>query len=501
MDANPNFSTVTTAQLEHSITHLSADLNAATFQQLMLIAEFDTRRGWGDEGVRSCAHWLNWRCGVSLTAAREKLRVAHALSHLPQTRQAFASGQLSYSKARAITRVGTIDNEECLLSYARYGTASQLDKTVQLYRKQYVGIDGEIVAPAVAERQHAMQQREQRHLNTRWDDDGCLEIKVRLSAEQGAVVLKALEAAVDSLKEVVSDTQTPKAEEHTPAGVSDDPFQQQREREQQLHRVQNQRADALVLMANQSLQSQSTNANTADRYQVVVHVDSQVLAGEVHTKPTGEADCYIEQEAAVSVETARRLSCSCKIVTALTRGSEPLNIGRSSRAVPTSIRRALAIRDGQCQFPGCDCHKHLDAHHIEHWASGGETSLDNLIEVCHYHHVKLHEGGYSVQRLESGELIFYQPDETRVPTQSEPINSDEPLRDSEADLWQWCGDSMDYDTATHCIAHPGIANASATQPRRAYQAALSVPELSSVSDSCSTTASWVIGSENRKPWI
>ena len=89
MDATPDFTTVTTVDLEHSITSLTANINAATFEQLMLIAEFDTRQGWGHEGVRSCAHWLNWRCGISTTTAREKLRVAHALQHLPQTRQAF----------------------------------------------------------------------------------------------------------------------------------------------------------------------------------------------------------------------------------------------------------------------------------------------------------------------------------------------------------------------------------------------------------------------------
>jgi len=135
MEALTNFAEVTTSELETSITRLCADLNAATYRQLSMIAEFDVRYGWGDDGVRSCAHWLNWRCGISLTAAREKVRVAHALKKLPKTSLAFSSGELSYSKARAITRVGTVHNEDCLLSYARYGSASHLDKVVRLYRK------------------------------------------------------------------------------------------------------------------------------------------------------------------------------------------------------------------------------------------------------------------------------------------------------------------------------------------------------------------------------
>lgn len=450
MDANPDFTHISSADLEASITGLTANLNAATFQQLMMIAEFDTRQGWGEEGVRSCAHWLNWRCGISLTAAREKLRVAHALQNLPKTRQAFASGELSFSKARAITRVGTVDNEACLLSFARYGTASQLDRTVRLYRRQYEGADAlmagyhrrvldeptdpeDPVDPAEAERQGALHHHCHRKLDTRWDEHGCLEIHARLTAEQGAVVLKALEAAA---AESPQDAEAPTpAECLKPAAC------------------QHRRADALVLMANQSLQHAAADVNSADRYQVVVHVDSQVLSGDLQAKPTGEPDCYIEKQVALPVETARRLSCSCKIVTALTAGSEPLNIGRSSRAISTPIRRALAIRDGQCQFPGCDCDRHLDAHHIVHWASGeGETSLENLIEVCHYHHVQLHEGGFSVQRLEGGMLQFRKPDGSILSNAPEPIHRSDDLPTSAEASWYWCGDTMDYAMATHCIA-------------------------------------------------
>ena len=114
MGANPDLASLSTPELESGITRLCADLNVATCRQLMIIAEFDRRQGWGDDGVRSCAHWLNWRCGITLVAAREKIRVAHALGKLPKTIKAFSTGVLSYSKARAITRVGTAHNEDCL---------------------------------------------------------------------------------------------------------------------------------------------------------------------------------------------------------------------------------------------------------------------------------------------------------------------------------------------------------------------------------------------------
>ena len=69
--------------------------------------------------MRSCAHWLNWKCGIAMGAAREKVRVAQCLQHLPLIDAAFASGQISYSKVRAMTRVATADNEEFLLMIAQ----------------------------------------------------------------------------------------------------------------------------------------------------------------------------------------------------------------------------------------------------------------------------------------------------------------------------------------------------------------------------------------------
>ena len=377
---------------------------------------------------------------------------------------------MSYSKARAITRVGSEDNEACLLSYARYGTASQLDKTVRLYRQQYLGANAlmvdyhqaasmesdsdDTIDPWDQENQGAIHNKEHRLLDTRWDEHGCLEIRARLTPEQGALVIKAMEAAVNSLTECEpSDDSESHALENTPAGASVD--------DEALLRVENKRpprrrADALVLLAEAFLKDTKVASTTDDRYQVVVHVDSAVLAKDVFSKPTGEPDCYIEKEAAIPVETARRLSCSCKIVTAVTNGSEPMNIGRSSRAIPTGIRRALAIRDGVCTFPGCDCHKHLDAHHIVHWANGGVTSLDNLTQLCHHHHTLMHEGQFSVERLNDGQLLFKRPDGSTIERVLESVLSDDndtssttPFGESCDDSWFGCGESMDYAMAMH----------------------------------------------------
>jgi hypothetical protein len=109
-------------ELEAQITELAGHLNAAHYRWLSLIAEFDRRNGWSDGATHSCAHWLNWKCGIDLGAAREKVRVAHALEKLPRISAAMARGELSYSKARALTRVVCAGTEEYFLQIALHGT-------------------------------------------------------------------------------------------------------------------------------------------------------------------------------------------------------------------------------------------------------------------------------------------------------------------------------------------------------------------------------------------
>lgn len=92
-------------ELERQICELAAHISAAMCRWLMLLAEFDAREGWASWGSMSCAHWLSWRCSITPRTAREHLRVAHRLEELPEIRTAFARGELTYSKVRAITRV------------------------------------------------------------------------------------------------------------------------------------------------------------------------------------------------------------------------------------------------------------------------------------------------------------------------------------------------------------------------------------------------------------
>lgn len=175
-------------RLEREIGELAAHISAATCRWLELVAELERREGWAHWGCRSCADWLSLRCGVAPGAAREQVRVARQLSELALVREAFGTGTLSYSKARAITRVATPANEAELLELALHATAAQLERIVRGYR-----------SAASADPEHANAVDRERYLSWTWYDDGALMIRGRLSADEGALLLRALEAARDGL--------------------------------------------------------------------------------------------------------------------------------------------------------------------------------------------------------------------------------------------------------------------------------------------------------------
>ena len=119
------------SDLGDEIATLAAQIHAATQRFLALVADFDRRRGWELDGHRSCAHWLSHRTGIDLGACREKVRTAHALTGLPETRAAMARGELSFSAVRALSRVATPENEGDLLVLATGCTIAQLERMVR----------------------------------------------------------------------------------------------------------------------------------------------------------------------------------------------------------------------------------------------------------------------------------------------------------------------------------------------------------------------------------
>ncbi|HEY7456812.1 MAG TPA: DUF222 domain-containing protein [Solirubrobacterales bacterium] len=357
-----------TGWLEREIGELAAHIAAATCRWLTLVAEFDRRGAHEGWGFHSCGAWIAWRCALDPRSAREHVRVARALVELPAVRELFARGELSYSKVRALTRIATEENEAELVEMARFATAAQLERIVRGYRRA--------VSLESAEAAHS-----RRFLAWEWDEDGSLCIRGRLSPEDGALFVKAIEQGREEVRE--------REEAHAVAqGGSAEPGA-----------VRVNGADALLEVAERSLAGGGDIRPAGERHQVVIHADA--------------AGWRIEDGPAICAESAMRLACDASIV---------LDVGRKTRAVPAAMRRALDLRDeGRCRFPGCENRRWVDAHHIVHWARGGETKLDNLVLLCGHHHRLVHEGGFSLARKTDGSLLFRRPDGRVVPSVPRPV--------------------------------------------------------------------------------
>ena len=481
------------------IAELSARIQAATYELLCYLREFDRQHGW--EGFRSCAHWLNWRTGLDLGAAREKLRVGAALAALNHLSAAMACGRLSYSVVRALTRVATPATEARLVAVACGATGAQVERLVRAWRQadQEAQPDAEQVRLA------------RRTLSTRVDDDGMLVLRARLTPEVGAVVLRALEAALEQVP---------------PAAEGDAASSAQR------------RADALRLVAESALAGGLDPGSPGDRFQVTVHVAAETLrcreaasaaadtsaetraidapapepaapaapaavgqapiepaldlplaaephgAGPAAAAPGPDAgQAVIEQAGGIHVgqDAARRVACDAgRVVLRHAPDGGVLDVGRRTRTVPTALRRALEGRDrNQCQFPGCNS-RHCDAHHVVHWANGGATQLFNLVSLCRFHHRAVHEEGFQVVADGAGRFQFLRPDGSplpAVPPAPHWQGAGEPLAPTVARLAtagitigphtatpEWYGESLHVAAALDVLWEPPVAAARGGAP-------------------------------------
>jgi Domain of unknown function (DUF222)/HNH endonuclease len=370
------------SDLGDEIATLAAHIHAATQRFLMLIADFDRRRGWELDGHRSCAHWLSFRTGIDLGACREKVRTARVLEGLPETSAAMARGALSFSAVRALTRVATPENESDLLALASDCTIVQLERMVRGWKRCNRSDE--------ADRERA--RDEERSFAVFPDEDGMYVVKGRLPAEVGALLMRAVDAASDVLYR------------ENPTGMEGSDAERRR-------RAAQRRADAVALLAERALSAgfgddttTPVSGSRAERYQVVLHVDADTLSDD------GEPGrSHLEDGTRVAAETSRRLSCDAARVT-MTHAPDGsiLSVGRKTRTISPALRRALDFRDRGCRFPGCGL-RFTDAHHVRHWADGGETSLGNCLLLCPHHHRLLHEGGWTVTWWGEGRPEFSDP--------------------------------------------------------------------------------------------
>ncbi len=335
-------------ELGERIADLAARINIATYDMLTLVAEFDRREGWADN-FASCAEWLAWRTGRTLAAARENVRVAHALEELPLTAEVMQRGQLSYTKVRTMTRVATPETEATLLEYAQSTSAARLEWLVRGWKT--LSRDGELTAEEVRHRS--------RTFSVAIDADGMYVVRGRLEPEVGAALMRAIEAASDALYR----------------GEDGEARPRNRQR----------RADAAGLVAERALAAGFGDGEAVER-------------GE-----TGRSEL---DGVRVSAETSRRMACDAARVAMGHRDGDVVSVGRRTRTIPPHIRRALEERDRGCRYPGC-ASRFTEAHHVKHWADGGETSLANTVLLCRRHHRLVHEGKTRMALDRDGKAAFF----------------------------------------------------------------------------------------------
>jgi len=354
--------------------------------RLPVLVEVDSRGLVDDSGSTSAIgllrHRLRWR---PRTAAKEARLAAELPRLCPEAAAALAHGEISKDHAHVLVTVlrqVPPDTEpetwawavDTLLDAARKFDPAD---TARIGRHLLAGLDPDGKKPEDAERR----ARARREFTWSRLDDGGVKVYGRLDPESAATLITALDplAAPRPYSEV--------------EGV--DP-----------RSAAQRRADALVALAEHAMDRGELPIEGGERPHLAL-----TAALETLTDAAATGGALLNQVGAISVATARRLACDARVVPIVMGGeSQPLDVGRASRAVPPAIRRALVARDGGCAFPGCDRPPSwCQAHHIVHWANGGSTSLNNLVMLCAHHHRRVHHDGWLVRVASDGLPEFATP--------------------------------------------------------------------------------------------
>jgi hypothetical protein len=323
------------------------------------VRRFDKSGEYKADGALSLTAWLRWKCKLSGGAAMERVEIARQLEKLPETRAAFASGDLGFQHVAVIARtaehVGTAavrDNEANLVQSARTMDPGQFTTVAKNLEHR---VDA---ASALAEANRAY---ERRYLHISEVRDGLVRLDGVLDAEGGATLRTALQPFMKPVKDDV--------------------------------RSYGQRSvDALMELCRQG--SGSKRDGSGPRPQLIIRASLDTLAG-TKGAPAGE----LEGGGTVPAETVQRYACDSAISRITGQGELEHELNHASRTLPAPTRRALESRDRHCVFPGCTrppiwC----DGHHVVWWTRGGATALPNLALMCRPHHRLVHEGGWSLQR-------------------------------------------------------------------------------------------------------
>jgi Domain of unknown function (DUF222) len=347
------------------------------------LAEVDRRGAWSTDGRLSLTSWVAERSGIPHGLAASQVRLARSLAHMPRTFEALGAGEISRSAAGLLASAYEAapeqfaNSEQMLLQAAGTLSLAGLQRAVGYWRQ---------AADAEAAAEHEDRRFDRRHLHLSSTLGGMVRIDGDLDPETGQHVLSALRALIDAEVRADRDPRTPAQ----------------------------QRADALGTICRAYLDRSDRPTVGGERPHIVVMVDLETLERRAPGR------CELADTGPITPEAARRWACDADVSRVITDGaSVPLDLGRKTKVVPASLRRALAVRDRHCRFPGCDRPPSWsDAHHVRHWADGGPTCLGNLILLCRAHHRLIHRG-FGVEMVDE-HPVFRRPDGTVLQDRAPP---------------------------------------------------------------------------------
>ncbi|MEX2133078.1 MAG: DUF222 domain-containing protein, partial [Acidimicrobiia bacterium] len=324
-------------------------LNVSHLALIDRLIEANENMLWAADGSPSLAEWLIARYRMTSFTGRALAKITQALPELPYIRRAFQQGRLSWDQLRAVVTIATPETDAELAETAPELKPSEIRAT----------------ARQVDEKESA-KARETRYLTYQFSEDRpVFEMNVILPDDEGAAFITALTRKAG---QVDLDPHDGSVLEY---GVR--------------------LADALVQMGSETLASDADH----DRATLLVRTDIPTLLGieGAGQARLGDGTTFPETTTIIN-PTLRRLACDARIQLVV---EDPIDgvigIGRTARSIPGWLGRITRTRDGGCRFPGCERILWLQVHHLEHWADGGPTNLDNLITLCGFHHRLIHNEG------------------------------------------------------------------------------------------------------------
>lgn len=349
-------------EITEELAELCGQQNVITGRITELLAEVEDEGLLGGTGLRSLEHFATWQLGVSGGRARVLTAIARRRVEFPVTVGLLDTGLLSEDQAGVIARKAPAGTDEHYAELARTATVAQLRTALRAAPKSAPPSDD---TDDDEDQKSAPASEPDRQVSAWWLDDDDWELRARLDAVDGALVDAALRAHLEAL---VAEWKREKEAGGTPAR----PFPRLR--------------DALVRMAEHSLDAAAHLRPHGHRTTVVLHVNLDRGIGELHLGP------------ALSEAERRYLSCDARVEVWFERDGQPIGVGRTTREIPRRLRRALEHRArGCCEVPGCDATQGLHAHHLVHWEDGGPTELWNLLLICPFHHRAHHHGTITIR--------------------------------------------------------------------------------------------------------